>query len=144
MVLGPDGDLYATRWTRTSNPVLDSVVRYHGTTGAFIENFVAPASGGLKAPKDLAFFPRPVIKQIDTLLVAVENLRLPSDIEKSFKNPLQNARAAIDAGALLAARNQLDAYTNTVRINTGNLIPQPQANRLVIAANTIRDRLRCL
>lgn len=120
-----------------------AIHRYDGSTGAPLGIFVPAGSGGLYLPLSLAFVPRPVTKQIDTLLVAVEKLRLPADIEKAFKNPLQNARAAIDAGSLLPARNQLGSFTDTVRANTGNLIPVPQANRLVIAANAIRDRLRC-
>jgi streptogramin lyase len=143
LVFGPDGDLYVTSAPIFFDPAADAVRRYDGNTGAFIEVFIQMGSGGLYLPLSLAFIPRPVTKQIDTLLVAVEKLGLPADIEKAFKNPLQNARAAIDAGSLVPARNQLGTFTDTVRANTGNLIPVPQANRLVIAANAIRDRLRC-
>lgn len=143
LVFGPDGDLYVTN-TSISAGEGDAVRRYNGNTGAFVEGFVKTGSGGLFLPLRLVFIARPVTKQIDTLLVAVGNLRLPADTEKGFKNPLQNARAAIDAGAVLAARNQLDAFTDTVRPNLGNLIPQPQGNRLISAADALRAQLRCL
>jgi hypothetical protein len=145
LVFGPDGHLYVGLEDCTGL-CQSSVRRYHGATGAFLGLVVAPDSGWRFAAGEvnLAFKPRPVMKQIDTLLVAVGNLRVPADIEKAFKNPLQNARAAYEAGALLAARNQLGSFTDMVRGNTGNLIPVPQANRLVIAANALRDRLRCL
>ena len=144
LVFGPDENLYVGLFRYSYDvPEVNLVARYDGTTGAFLGHSVDGI--GLHAPgATLAFMPGPLTKQIDNLVVAVENLRLPPDIEKGFKNPLQNARAAIDAGALLAARNQLDAFTEKVRPNLGNLIPQPQANRIVIAANAIRDRLRCL
>lgn len=34
----------------------DSILRYNGATGAFIDTFVLPASGGLDEPSDLLFY----------------------------------------------------------------------------------------
>lgn len=51
MVFGPDGNLYSTSFFS------DSVLRFDGTTGAFIDEFVSPGSGGLDAPYGLAFGP---------------------------------------------------------------------------------------
>jgi len=59
--------------------------------------------GGLYVPLELAFIPRPVTKQIDTLLVAVEKLRLPSDLESSLSASLRTARTAVDTGRILLA-----------------------------------------
>src|SRR5688572_21706643 len=41
MTFGPDENLYV------SSPLTSSVYRFHGVTGAFIDEFVPPASGGL-------------------------------------------------------------------------------------------------
>ncbi len=49
MVFGPDGDLYVC--SRDS----DSVLRYDGLSGSFIEAAVPAGSGGLDQPKGLAF-----------------------------------------------------------------------------------------
>jgi len=145
LAFGPDGDLYVTRYIVSDVVMsLDAVYRYNGTTGAFIGAFVPPGSGGLWVALSLAFIPRPVIKQIDTLLVAVEKLRLPSDTETSLSAALRTARTAVDTGRILLARNQLDAFTEKVRPNLGNLIPQPQGNRLISAADALRAQLRCL
>lgn len=150
LVFGPDGDLYVTSAPtpltvhKEPGADADAVRRYNGSTGAFIEVFVQRGSGGLFLPVQLAFIPRPVIKQIDTLLVAVEKLRLPSDTETSLSSSLRTARTAVDTGRILLARNQLDAFTEKVRPNLGNLIPQPQGNRLISAADALRAQLRCL
>ena len=49
---GPDGNLYvASRGT-------DSILRFDGATGAFIDEFVASGSGGLNDPHFLAFTPQ--------------------------------------------------------------------------------------
>jgi DNA-binding beta-propeller fold protein YncE len=48
LVLGPDGNLYVT-----SLP--GSVLRFNGTTGAFIDTFVPSGSGGLAAPQAAVF-----------------------------------------------------------------------------------------
>ncbi len=48
LVFGPDGNLYVT------SAVTDNVLRYNGTTGAFIDTF---ASGGLNGPLGLVFGP---------------------------------------------------------------------------------------
>lgn len=51
MTFGPDGDLYVTSFN--SNPVF----RYNGTTGDFVEIFVATGVGGPSLPHGLAFGP---------------------------------------------------------------------------------------
>jgi len=50
---GPDGNLYVV-----SNHNSE-VLRYDGTTGAFIDTFVGSGSGGLNDPISLTFVPVP-------------------------------------------------------------------------------------
>jgi Concanavalin A-like lectin/glucanases superfamily/Calx-beta domain len=49
--IGPDGNLYV------ASADTQSVLRYDGTTGAFLDVVVPPGSGGLIGPNDLAFGP---------------------------------------------------------------------------------------
>jgi hypothetical protein len=49
LAFGPDGNLYV------ANTFIDSVTRYSGSSGAFIDTFVAAGSGGLDAPTDMEF-----------------------------------------------------------------------------------------
>jgi DNA-binding beta-propeller fold protein YncE len=51
VVFGPDGNLYA------SGQNDDAVSRFNGKTGAFMDTFVPPGSGGLKTIRDLVFAP---------------------------------------------------------------------------------------
>ena len=48
VTFGPDGDLYV------SSESTHRVLRYDGETGAFIEDFVPAASGGLDSPRSLS------------------------------------------------------------------------------------------
>jgi streptogramin lyase len=51
MTYGPDGNLYVSSWGN------GSVVRYDGTTGAFINDFVPSGRGGLSHPDRVEFGP---------------------------------------------------------------------------------------
>jgi DNA-binding beta-propeller fold protein YncE len=51
LAVGPDGNLYV------GSDLTDSVLRYNGMTGAFIDTFVPPGSGGLNGTNDIAFGP---------------------------------------------------------------------------------------
>jgi len=51
MTIGPDGNLYVSDYRK------NQVLRYSGTTGAFIDQFVTPGSGGLGHPVGVAFLP---------------------------------------------------------------------------------------
>ncbi|HLJ97221.1 MAG TPA: hypothetical protein VKU02_28940 [Gemmataceae bacterium] len=51
LVFGPDGNLYVSRADH------NSILRYGGRTGAFLDTFVTEGSGGLAAPTDPLFGP---------------------------------------------------------------------------------------
>jgi hypothetical protein len=51
LAFGPDGNLYA------SIPYCDTIARYNGLSGAFINFFVSAGSGGLAGPNAFAFGP---------------------------------------------------------------------------------------
>jgi hypothetical protein len=62
MLFGPDGDLYVASCVQygrqnilAAEPGTSEVLRYDGTTGAFLGTFVTPDSGGLHFPTFLAF-----------------------------------------------------------------------------------------
>jgi sugar lactone lactonase YvrE len=59
MAFGPDKNLYVSNDTTSAacGSTPGSVLRYDGTTGAFIDTFVPPNSGGLSQANDLHFGP---------------------------------------------------------------------------------------
>ncbi len=57
MNFGPDGNLYVSSADGDGIDGPDEVLRYNGTTGAFIDVFVTDASGGLDNPNGVTFGP---------------------------------------------------------------------------------------
>jgi hypothetical protein len=57
LAFGPDGNLYVAN-TRLFEPTGGGILRYNGHTGAFIDTFVAPGSGGLLNPLSVVFGPQ--------------------------------------------------------------------------------------
>ncbi len=55
LVFGPDGNADAIQDLYVADIVTNSILRYDGATGAFLDVFVEPGDGGLNAPGDLAF-----------------------------------------------------------------------------------------
>jgi glucose/arabinose dehydrogenase len=51
MIFGPDGNLYV------SSKSTNSVERYSGVDGSYIDDFVPPTSGGLSGPRGIVFGP---------------------------------------------------------------------------------------
>ncbi|MBO3459404.1 NHL repeat-containing protein [Aetokthonos hydrillicola Thurmond2011] len=56
LTIGPDHNLYVSS-VDLNNPANDSILRFDGKTGRFIDVFVAPGSGGLEHPSSLTFGP---------------------------------------------------------------------------------------
>ena len=140
IAFGPDGLLYVLVVGTSFS--LEGIFRYDGETGAPLGAFIQSddAIGGFSS---LAFTPKLDLTQIDDIVALLENARLPSGTEASLNASLRNARVAINEGRLIPAGNELNAFKNKVQANTGNLIPVPQANRMVIAADALRNTLAC-
>jgi len=54
LTFGPDGNLYVAN-SQANNSTPGGILRYNGKTGAFIDTFVAPGSGGLIKPLSVVF-----------------------------------------------------------------------------------------
>jgi sugar lactone lactonase YvrE len=54
---GPDGNHDGAQDLYVASANTNSILRYDGVTGSFMDTFVTPASGGLNSPADLAFGP---------------------------------------------------------------------------------------
>lgn len=54
---GPDGNHDGVQDLYVASADTNSILRYDGVTGSFMDTFVTPASGGLNSPGDLAFGP---------------------------------------------------------------------------------------
>lgn len=60
LIFGPDGNLYVGDWAGGFQDRLGGrILRFDGTTGAFLDEFVATGSGGIVHPFGMAFAPRP-------------------------------------------------------------------------------------
>jgi hypothetical protein len=57
MIFGPDGNHDGVQDLYVVDINLNAVLRYDGLTGAFIDTFVSPDSGGLNSPFDLTYGP---------------------------------------------------------------------------------------
>jgi hypothetical protein len=57
VLFGPDGNLYAANGNSEADDDPASVERFDGKTGAFLDYFVAPNSGGLEHPSYMVFGP---------------------------------------------------------------------------------------
>ena len=57
VLFGPDGNLYVGNGNSEADDDPASVERFDGKTGAFLDYFVAPSSGGLEHPSYLVFGP---------------------------------------------------------------------------------------
>jgi DNA-binding beta-propeller fold protein YncE len=57
VLFGPDGNLYVANGNDAASGDPASVERFDGQTGAFLNFFVAPASGGLEHPSYMVFGP---------------------------------------------------------------------------------------
>jgi len=74
LAFGPDGNLYVG--TRSGN-----IIRYNGTTGAFIDVFVPAGRGGLSGSAFLAFTPRRVHGAVSLLDFAGDPASVPIVVE---------------------------------------------------------------
>src|SRR5690348_10418837 len=57
LTFGPDGNLYVASEQVSANSGTNAVLKYDGTTGAFLGTFVSDGSGGMNTPIALTFGP---------------------------------------------------------------------------------------
>ena len=57
LIFGPDGNSDGTEDLYVASAITDSILRYDGVTGAFLDAFVAAGSGGLNSPTAISFGP---------------------------------------------------------------------------------------
>lgn len=115
---GPDGDLYI------SNIANDSVVRVDGATGAYIEEFILPGSGGLNAPDLFTFLPgHQVTITAPPTIIARDTVDLDGDgfidaIHITFDKAIQDA--TVNAGDWDVAGVGGEAFSSTTNGDTAD------------------------
>lgn len=80
---------------------------------------------------------------IGNLVDLVRSFNLPKGIENSLIVKLEHAQAAINAGDISDAWNQLNAFINEVNVQAGKKLTLDQANQLISGANQIKTALGC-
>ena len=87
---------------------------------------------------------RAAADQISNLIGLVQSFNLqPPGIANSLISKLQNALTSVNAGNITDACNQLGAFINEVRAQSGKALTVAQANQLIAAANQIKAVLGC-
>ena len=74
---------------------------------------------------------------VQDLIIKVDGLGLPSDIEKGFNDKLIAAKAQITQNKYTPARNVLNAFINQVNAQRGKALTTAQANVLISIAQRI-------
>lgn len=87
--------------------------------------------------------PKSAADQITDLAVLVVSFNVKQGIGKSLDAKLQNVIDALDGGSALKACDQLRAFINEVRAQSGKAITAAQATQLIAAANQVRATLGC-
>ncbi len=84
-----------------------------------------------------------VSQQIDDLIALVDSFGLSSGLEQSFDMQLQRVRDAFNAGDSTTACNELGAFSNEARAQSGKGLTADQADQLISAAERIQAVLGC-
>src|SRR5262245_27076496 len=127
ILFGPDGDLYVASSALSGHSALPArqgtsqVLRYDGTTGAFLGTFVTPDSGGLKFPTFLTF-----TETDPTTLAYIDGNRLtaasavPHAVKASL-NPSQAQALEAEAFARWRTSGVDTSGLGSIRIQIANL-----------------------
>jgi hypothetical protein len=78
VAFGPDGNLYVGGGTNSGGTTQSAVLRYNGSTGAYIDKFVLPSTGGLTSVWGVTFGPDGNLYVVDNTSNAVFRYQGPS------------------------------------------------------------------
>lgn len=101
------------------------------------------ADGNLSEPAEFDVVVLSADRQLEDLAADLAGSDLPAATRSSLGAKLEAARRALARGATEAACNQLAAFTNEVRAQSGKKIPESEATDLIAAAEAIRAALGC-
>jgi hypothetical protein len=124
VAFGPDGNLYVT-----SQGTNKAVLRFNGTTGAFLDTFVAPSSGGLAAPWAIAFGSDGNLYVVDNTSNAVLRYQGPSGASPGAPLP---ATGQSGATFVAAGSGGLASPTDLAFGPDGSLYVNNTANALAV------------
>jgi hypothetical protein len=143
VLFGPAGNLYVAStdlpaFSRTAKPHTSTVLRYDGTTGAFLGTFVTPDSGGLRYPDALLFSETdPVTRrfngtedEVAARAASLTTLRQPALNptigQPGFASPLPAAAPSVQAQTMFSSPSTPDGSLLAGEL-TGNGEQDPSA-----------------
>jgi Tol biopolymer transport system component len=81
--------------------------------------------------------------QIQNLLAVIGVSGLPAGVRKDLESKLEKALAKLEAGKLIPACNEMDAFLRVVEAKAGKKLTAAQASEFTAAANRIESVLNC-